>query len=126
MCMFMYMGGPSEVFKPDFPYIIERGVPFSADGLFTDLFLDDPLFVLVNPDKAKEMLDKLEHEKDREKKLKLREAFVTAMRPEQERKLADWYKVRDAARAARPAPAGPEKPREPAPKIVPLKKGGEV
>lgn len=126
MCFFMYMGGPREVFKPEFPYIIERGIPFSADGLFVDLFQNDTLYVLVDPAKAKDMLEQLAKAKgDLAKTLELRDGFVKLMEPEHKAKLAAWYAVREALAAQQPAPPAPEAPREPAPHVRPVKKGGE-
>jgi len=37
----MYVGKMSEVMKTEFPDLIERGVPFEANDLFVDLFVDD-------------------------------------------------------------------------------------
>jgi len=126
MCKFMYMGGPSEVFKPEFPYIIERGVPFSAEGLFMDLFLNDPLYVLVDEDKAKAMLGELDKAKgDREKTWALKEANIRDFKGEQEKKLELWRKVREAFHTGTPAPAAPAIPVERAPRIMPKRQGGE-
>jgi hypothetical protein len=120
------MGGPSEVFKPEFPYIIERGVPFSADGLFVDLFLNDPLYVLVDEDKAKAMLGEFDKAKgDREKTWALKEANVVAYKAEQEAKMETWRNTREAPRLNQVVSATPEPRKEQGPRIMPKRQGGE-
>lgn len=129
MCFFMWIGPAREVFKTEFPHLIERGVPFSADGLFVDLFVRDPLYVMVDPDKAKAMLDKLKAAEGNLGQVHgLQEANVGALQDAAKLKLKDWYAERDANRAllARPAPVFGAPGPEPAPPVKPQRKGGGV
>jgi hypothetical protein len=123
----MWIGSAGEVMKLEFPQAIERGVPFEAAGLFTDLFLDDPLYVLVDEAAAREMLGKLKAaEGDREKTLALKEANVADMAVAAKLKLKDWYANRNALRAlvAKPAPVLGAPAPEPGPRVMPKKGGG--
>lgn len=128
MCYFMYVGKMSEVMKTEFPDLIERGVPFEANDLFVDLFVDDPLYVVVDPAVAKEMLGKLKAAADdRDETWRLKEANVASMEDARKLKLQDWKARRDAhrARAAGPAPVLGAPDREPAPRVMPRRKGGD-
>jgi hypothetical protein len=123
----MWIGPASEVCKTEFPYLIERGVPFSADDLFVDLFMQDPLYVIVDPDAARKMLQDLEAVQGNFDKVHaLKAANVAAMQDAGKAKLKDWYANRDAARAkmAKPAPVFAA-PQEPRPRPKPPKQGGE-
>jgi hypothetical protein len=131
MCYFMWIGPANEVMKVEFPYAIERGVPFESEyeGMsYIDLFIRDPLYVLVDAAQAQEMLAKLKAaEGDLDKVHALKQANVAAMAKDAKAKMTAWYTERDALRAvmAKPAPIFLNPP-EPTLRPVPLrKKGGE-
>lgn len=126
MCYFMYVGHLNEAMKIGFPYVILRGVPFEASGMFTDLFLSDPLYVQVDESEAKEMLSKLESAgDDRAADLAFQQANVESVEQKRKDNLANWYANRDAARTvvAKPMPVFPA-PAEAPPRVIPQKKGG--
>jgi hypothetical protein len=124
----MWTGPASEVFKTEFPFAIVRGVPFQSEyeGIsYIDLFLNDPLYVMVDTDKAKAMLDALAAaEGDFEKAHALKLQNVESHKDQAREKLANWYRERDADRAARARPVVPVGAQEPAPPIRPPPRGG--
>ena len=119
--IFIWIGGPREVFKPEARETYTKGVPFTAPGLFEDLFEKDPMFVEIDEkthERVMKMWGKVEamtegtlkrfeaRARTQAEVLKILEPMAKTEMAKTE--MAKWKKARDEHRATTPQPVQPK------------------
>jgi hypothetical protein len=120
----MYVGVLGEAMKAEFPHLIKRGVPFEVPTMFDDLFKNDPLYIEVDEQAAREIIKEYDVAKDISEKVELANEYIKAAKETIDIGLKEWKARRDAHRKkvaeAQKAKASRKEPEAAVPaKVVP-------